>query len=397
MSVFIIDKILLSFFFIAIFPTQFLSGFFVLSCLNQFPILKRVIVSVSNDLVTDQRVFRTCLTLEEQGFKVLLVGRKKKSNQKVNRSYKTKRLKLLFHRGFLYYAEFNIRLFILLLFSKKDILFSNDLDTLVPNYLISKLSGAKLIFDSHELFSEVPEIQNKKFVKSVWLNIENWILPKLDHVITVSPSIKTHYKKHHGIESTVVRNVPMELAIRPKKFPFSTKNKKVILYQGSVNLGRGLELMIDTMKSLEDYVLVIVGDGDILNTLEHQVLTNGLENKVKFMGKLHPKELKSYTPNAYVGISLEEDLGLNYRYALPNKLFDYVQAEIPVIVSNLPDMKELVNQYKIGSILTKRNTKELASIIENTSKKSFKENLRIAKQDLVWEKEKAKLVAVLNS
>ncbi len=359
--------------------------------------MKRVIVSVSNDLVTDQRVFKTCLTLEELGYEILLIGRKKRSKHPIKRSYNIKRLKLLFHKGFLFYAEFNIRLFFLLLFSKKDLLFANDLDTLLPNYWVSKLSGTKLIFDSHELFSEVPEIQHKSFVKSFWLRIERRIIPKLYYVLTVSNGIKEHYKNLYGTEAVVVRNIPLHQKIKPKKFPFSTQNKKVVLYQGSVNIGRGLELMIESMVHLENHILVIIGDGDILENLEQKVLLQGLEQKIKFLGRLHPKELKSLTQNADIGISLEEDLGLNYRYALPNKLFDYIQAEIPVIVSDLPEMKNLVETYEIGSILKERSPEELSRLIRQLSEKNIKKELRIAKQKLTWEKEKEKLVAVLGS
>lgn len=359
--------------------------------------MKRVIVSVSNDLVTDQRVFKTCLTLQEQGYEILLVGRNKRSREKITRDYKTKRMNFLFHKGFLFYVEFNFRLFFLLLFSKKDILFSNDLDTLIPNYLVSKLTRTKLIFDSHELFSEVPEIQNKTFVKSVWLRIEKWIIPKLKNVITVSNSIQKHYKRLYNVEATVIRNVPISKKVEPKKLPFSTKEKKIILYQGSVNLGRGLELMINTMKLLDNYILVIIGDGDIMDRLEQEVLLTNMEKRVKFTGKVHPKELKSLTLNADIGFSLEEDLGLNYRYALPNKLFDYIQAEVPVIVSDLPDMKDLVKHYEIGEVLENRTPEDLANLVDFVIHKDFSKQLSKAKEELNWQKEKEKLIAILKS
>jgi len=131
--------------------------------------LKRILISVTNDLTTDQRVEKTCEALSEIGYDVLLVGRKLKKSLPIQRNYMTIRFRLLFNVGFLFYAEFNIRLFIFLLFTKKDLLFSNDVDTLLPNYIISKLQNKKLVFDSHELFSEIPELVHKKRVKNVWL------------------------------------------------------------------------------------------------------------------------------------------------------------------------------------------------------------------------------------
>ena len=207
--------------------------------------------------MTDQRVYKVCHTLQEMDYDVLLIGRKNRSQHSLNRDYQTKRMRMLFHTGFLFYAELNIRLFFALLFAKKDVLFSNDLDTLIPNYLVSKIQGKELIFDSHELFSEIPELENRKFVKSFWLRIEQWILPKLKKVITVSESIKKHYEGLYGIKVTVVRNLPEEKQVKPKKFAFSTKGKKILLYQGSVNVGRGLELMIQTVQLLEEYINLI--------------------------------------------------------------------------------------------------------------------------------------------
>jgi len=131
--------------------------------------LKRIVISVTNDLTTDQRVEKTCEVLSDIGYEVLLVGRRLKKSLPIQRNYRTVRFYLLFNKGFLFYAEFNIRLFIFLLFTKKNILFSNDLDTLLPNYLLSLLQRKTLVFDSHELFSEIPELVHKPRVKNFWL------------------------------------------------------------------------------------------------------------------------------------------------------------------------------------------------------------------------------------
>ena len=358
--------------------------------------LKRVIVSVTNDLVTDQRVGKTCAVLTEMGFKVLLVGRKLKKSNSIQREYEVKRFRLLFNKGFLFYAEYNLRLFFFVLFSKKNLLFSNDLDTLVPNYLISKIQKKKLIFDSHELFSEIPELENRKRVKNFWLAIEKKIIPKLKNIITVSDSIKEHYQSLYGVNVSVVRNIPENKKVIQTPFDFDTHGKKIILYQGSVNVGRGLELMIDTMHLLEDYILVIIGDGDISTKLIEKVNTLDLKNCVKFLGRINPDELKNLTPNTTVGMSLEEDLGLNYRYALPNKLFDYIHAEVPMVVSNLPEMKAIIKKYAIGEVLIDRTPISLASTIKTMAAKNYKKELIEAKKQLNWTLEKEKLISIIS-
>ena len=359
--------------------------------------MKRIIVTVSNDLVTDQRVHKMCCTLIEMGYDLLLIGRKHGSQETLYRDYATKRISMLFHRGFLFYAELNLRLFFLLLFTKKEVLFSNDLDTLIPNYFVAKLQRKELIFDSHELFSEIPELKHRMLIKLFWLTIERWILPKLTKVITVSDAIKKHYKNLYGIEAVVIRNLPLEKSVHQQSFPFPTENKNIILYQGAVNIGRGIELMLETIKLLDNCVLVIIGTGDIIEVLKQKVSSQTLENKVRFMGKVLPKDLKQFTPNATIGLSLEEDIGLNYRYALPNKLFDYIQAEVPVIVADLPEMKKLVETYQVGEILWERSPKSLAKLILKVISNNYTIALQKAKRELTWTREKDKLIRLLNS
>jgi glycosyltransferase involved in cell wall biosynthesis len=358
--------------------------------------LKRILISVTNDLTTDQRVEKTCEVLSEIGYDVLLVGRKLKKSLPIQRNYETIRFRLLFNKGFLFYAEFNIRLFIFLLFTKKDLLFSNDLDTLLPNYIIGKLQNKKLVFDSHELFSEIPELVNKQQVKNVWLYLEKTIIPKLKNVITVSDSIKNHYHNLYGISPIVVRNIPKIKKISQKNFEIDAKGKKVILYQGSVNIGRGIELMIDTMALLDEYLFIVIGDGDILEQLKEKVSNLSLHNKVKFLGEKTPEELKKLTPNATIGMSLEEDLGLNYRYALPNKIFDYLHANVPVIIADLPEMRALIKRYQVGEILTERTPKTLAKTIVSMTNNSYEKELKTAKKELNWSKEKEKLISIFS-
>ena len=195
---------------------------------------------------------------------------------------------------------------------------------------------------------------------------------------------------------SVVRNIPENKKVIQTPFDFDTHGKKIILYQGSVNVGRGLDLMIDTMHLLEDYILVIIGDGDISTKLIEKVNTLDLKNCVKFLGRINPDELKNLTPNTTVGMSLEEDLGLNYRYALPNKLFDYIHAEVPMIVSNLPEMKAIIKKYAIGEVLIDRTPISLASTIKTMAAKNYKKELIEAKKQLNWSLEKEKLISIIS-
>jgi len=350
--------------------------------------LKKIIVTVTNDLSTDQRVDKVCSTLFNDGYTILLIGRKLKNSVPISRNYKTKRIKLFFNKGFLFYAEYNFRLFFILFFSKKEMLLSNDLDTLAANFAVGFLQNKKLVYDSHELFSEIPELVHRPFVKKFWTLLEKLLLPKLKNTFTVCKSIADYYNERYATNFKVIRNLPTLKKIETSKISFSSKEKKIILYQGALNIGRGLELIIDAMEYLDNCILVIAGNGDISADLQERCLNNSTKDKVQFLGKLLPNQLQKITPLANIGLSLEEDLGLNYRYALPNKIFDYIQAEIPILVSNLPEMKQIVLRYNVGEIIELRTAKGLANQIQNMLLKDYSASILKAKQELIWDYEK---------
>ena len=154
--------------------------------------------------------------------------------------------------------------------------------------------------------------------------------------------------------------------------------------------------MIEAMNYMGNYVLRIIGTGDIEEELHRLVNYSGLAAKVEFLGRLHYEELWPHTQIGDVGLSIEEDLGINYRYALPNKLFDYIQARLPVLVSDLPEMKKIVEKYSIGEVLKSREPKLLAEqikrMLENEEQyQNWKINLELAARELCWQREEEKL------
>ena len=351
------------------------------------------IVSVTNDLATDQRVDKICNTLTELGHDVILIGRYFKDSKFIYRNYETKRFQLWFNKGPLFYANYNIRLFIFLLYIKPNILWSNDLDTLPANYLYSKIKKSKLIFDSHEYFTEVPELINRSFSRKFWKVLERLMVPNLKHVLTVSQSIVNLFEKEYKIKVSLLRNVPSLKKQTAEVEMIVTEGKKIIIYQGAINVNRGIEQMIEAMLHLSNHVLYIAGTGDISQEIESLITKLNLQNKVKLLGRIPLEKLHGYTQQADLGLSLEEDAGLNYRFALPNKLFDYIHAEIPVLVSNLPEMKNLVTQYQLGEIIEHHNPKHIATKIEamlsnKEQLKIWKKNAKKAALELNWEKEK---------
>lgn len=369
--------------------------------------MKRVIVSVINDLVTDQRVNRTCLTLSECGVEVILVGRALKNSLPMPpRPYSTRRMKLIFTTGVMFYLEFQFRLFFYLLFHKADLLFSNDLDTLLPNYLASKLKGAPLIYDSHEYYTGVPELVETPIKRKVWKSLEKFLLPKLKYMFSVNDSIAKLYRDEMGVPVKVMRNLPLkkELPVKATRASLGLPpDKSIILLQGAgININRGIEEAIQAMPQLNNCLLLIIGGGDAIESLKKLTADLHLTDKVKFMGKLPFEELMQYTVQADIGLSLDKDTNINYRYSLPNKLFDYIQAEVPVLASPLVEVKRIIDDYNVGVCIESHTPDEIAAKINfMLSDKSrllqWKANEAKAKEVLCWENEKNILTEVLNN
>jgi len=357
----------------------------------------KITVSVTNDLVTDQRVHKVCTTLMQNGYDVKLVGRRLRTSPLVSRPYRTHRMRLWFNQSFLFYAEYNIRLFFYLLTNKTDIYLSNDTDTLVANFLAARIRRKLLVFDAHEMFPEVPEVAQRRFVKTVWTKIEDWIFPHLKRSYTVCRSIADIYNQKYKINMQVVRNIPFA---REKKeilpAPIDSQSKKVLLYQGAVNVGRGIEWIIDAMPYLDEFVFYVVGDGDILTELKERVNRLHLNDRVIFTGRVPFEQLSAYTACADIGINLLENKGLNYYYSLPNRIFDYIRAEIPVLSTDFPEVRRIVAHYNIGTLIDCYDPTFLADTIRQMSgREKNKTGFAVANAELTWENESKVLVNIL--
>lgn len=366
---------------------------------------KKILVSVINDLSSDQRVHRSCLTLQKAGYEVVLIGRRYKNSPDIDpRPYSCKRMHLIFKKGPIFYAEYNLRLFFLLLFSKADVLFSNDLDTLWPNYLVSRLKRKNLIYDSHELFTELPELIGRPFVKYFWTKLEGFLFPRLKHIITVNQSIATIYSEKYKKEIEVIRNIPLQSKIEVNKtkadLGLDNTDFLLILQGAGINMHRGAEEALEAMKYVFGAKLLIIGGGEVFEELKRKRIKFKLEDKVQIIDTLAYKELMQYTAIADLGLSLDKDTNLNYRYSLPNKIFDYIHAGIPILVSRLPELMNLIDTYQIGSSVRNINPQCIADRINAIKTNSqflseWKKNLPRAQKELNWDLEEKKYLEFL--
>lgn len=349
---------------------------------------KRIIFTVTNNLESDQRVHKVASYFHEKGWDVMVIGSNHRTCHPYQQPYQTKRLKVWFKKGFLFYAEFNIKLFFYLLFHKVDRIWGNDTDTALATYLASKLKRCDYSLDLHELFPEVPEVTNRPCVKKVWTMVENWVLPHVKDGYTVCESIAQYYKNKYGIQLKVLRNVPFYKEYQ-REDKFNYPNKKVILYQGAVNEGRGVDWIIRAMKHIEDAVFVIIGDGDKKQEMEKLVNSLQLNDKVKFWGHLPFYELKGYTNSADLGVCLLEEKGLSYYYALPNRIFDFMQAHVPMLATDFPEIRKIIETEKTGKVINHYEPEYLAQVIEEMLRQPINHELFLeATNRNNWEKER---------
>jgi glycosyltransferase involved in cell wall biosynthesis len=354
--------------------------------------LKRVVCTVINDLTYDQRMIRICGSLSAEGYDVELIGRELPESKPLSdRAWKQTRLKCYFNKGKLFYLEFNIRLLIRHFFSKAQIIHAVDLDTLLPAFIHSRIKHSILVYDAHEIFTEVPELLNRPLTRKAWLSLERWILPQLTNAITVGEQLAAYYKSTYGIQMAVVRNTPL----KQQQHVYSPDINRFFLYQGALNKGRGLEQMIEAMKEI-DARMVIAGEGDLSAELREKVSRLGLSHKIHFTGFIQPEELSELTSRAWAGINVSESLGLSYYLSLNNKCFDYIQAGLPAITNPFPEYLRLNENYQT-MIFANANVHELREacnrLLENkVLHRQLSDNCMKASTELNWEKEQSNLV-----
>lgn len=371
----------------------------------------KAIVAVTNDIVTDRRILKTCSALNECGYKPKIIGRRLfNSLSTKDLPYETYRFVLLFNKKAFFYAEYNIRLFFLLLFSKFDLIVSNDLDTLPACFLAAKIKRKKIIYDSHEYFCYTPELISRPKIQKIWLSIEKYFVPKIKTAITVNSSIAEIYKKQYDVDFKVIRNIPAldkyYLFIRnpkPRKMIGIPENKKMVILQGAgININRGAEELIESFQFIDDAVLFIIGSGDVFEKLKEMRKTLKLEEKVFILDKMPFSQLVHFTSNADIGISIDKATNPNYQYSLPNKIFDYIQIGVPVLASNLVEIDKIYAQFDIGLKIENHEPKHIAEqlnkmIHANGQVKTWKNNLKKAAEEYNWANEREKLVEIIRN
>lgn len=227
------------------------------------------------------------------------------------------------------------------------IVIAHDVAMLPPAFVVSRVTGAKLVYDSHELATGVP------YRSGLWARlvetIERRLVPDCDVVLTVSEGIASRIRALYGLpkDPVVIRNLPDLPPPEQSAAPDIRKDLQVgdrllVLHQGAVADGRGGPVLLDAIARLGAAQLLFVGtEGPFAEHLETRAEEMGIDDRVHFRPPVPLEELLSHTAQADVGVSLLEDTCENHRLALPNKVFEYLAAGLPVVASDLPELRRL--------------------------------------------------------
>jgi len=355
--------------------------------------LKHIYFTVTNDLVFDQRMQRICSSLANQNYKITLVGRRLRTSPPLEqKQYRQSRFKCVFQKGFLFYAEFNLRLFFWLLFHKIDGICAIDLDTIVPCLLVSKFKRIPRIYDAHEYFTEMKEVRGRPFVQRVWAFVERFTVPEFNYCYTVSNGLAQAFFRKYNVSFEVIRNLPYQ-----KPFKANIVRDNYLFYGGAVNEARGLEHLIPAMKTIP-HRLIVCGDGNFMDKLNLLISKYEVEDKVELKGMVKPDQLHIIAQKALLGFNLVEKEGLNQYYSLANKFFDYIQAGLPQITMNFPEYRLINNENEIAVLIDDLSESNLVTAINKTLEnplllRRLYENTLKAKAIYCWEKEEMKLIS----
>ncbi len=359
---------------------------------------------VYNDLRHDARVFKEATSLIAAGYDVRVIGMETPHTPQLTgwEEVTVKRIPVGTSDSLrIRYAFFWRRAFSALMERRARIIHSHDLDTLFPAWLVASLTRARLVHDAHELWVELPSLVGRPVVRTAWQGFAKTLIPRSDAVITVGEGIAEELRNRYGVGAVVLRNLPKEIGpVEPvpiRELTGCPPSRLLVLYQGGFLPGLGIERAIDAMTFLPDAHLVLIGAGPLRESMERRAAASPARERISFLHAVPFKDLPPYTAACDVGLFLGESAGLNLQLALPNKLFEYIAAGIPVVATGWPEIRRVVQEYGVGVLVEPGcDLEAVANAIRTAA--SDRERLSAhcvrAARELTWERESARLLEV---
>ena len=241
--------------------------------------------------------------------------------------------------------------------------------------------GGRIVYDARELYTHVSATAGRPWVRAFWYTIERRHIRRADAVLTVGNAIADRLAETYGVvRPAVLHNIPdrKPLALSPSPLvPDLDRDTVTLLHQGHMMKDRGCEQLVDAMRDIEGAVLVFLGGGPLRPVLQKQTADAGIADRIRFVDSVPADRLPAYTASADLGVTLLQDTCLNHRFALPNKLFQYFMAGLPVIASDLPEIRRVVAPHDTGILVESGNrTALVAALRRAVAEKPLREQWR---------------------
>jgi len=367
---------------------------------------RRIAVWVSNDLTFDQRVKKTCETLTSAGWTPVLVGREMPSSVPWKGPWEAHRLRLSATRGPRFYASLQRGLAKWLRehSSEIDAIWCNDLDTLAPAVWHGRLP---VVYDSHEYFTEAAGLTGRPLRRAVWLALERWAMRKLPCMITVNESIAAAYRAKYGLDVRVVRNMPrlqppVEVQGRDAFLDYDVPTDlPIALMQGAyMDRDRGAAEAVAALPGMKGVRLVLVGAGIEWDEARERMGEPQMEGRLHCIPKLPFDELRRLTASADVGLSLDKAGHGNYEMSLPNKLFDFMHARLPMVVTARKEVAAIVREHRLGEVVNEPTPEAIRDAVHamlSRPRESWRSSLATASEAFHWGVDEPQILKALDT
>ena len=396
------------------------TGFSEPTARDHSPPATKVLALVINPFVSDSRVLRENRTLAEHGYAVTLLALHENGlplEESVS-GFRVKRIPLRTRSWskipvvqLVKYAECAFRMIRAGYQIRPGVVHANDLNTLPIGFIIARMSGAALIYDSHEYWAgAATALRFPKWLRWCGLRMERMLARRADTVIAVSPGIVERLEiAFENVPVVLVRNVPD----RPGGESGSASDGirehlglapsvPLLLYQGGLSRGRGVEIAIAAVARLKPPThLAILGHGPpaYVASLVDQARLAGVGDRVSFVKPVPPGALIQFGRSADFGLCPMESHCENHRLALPNKVFEYLQSGLPIIYSGSDEVRRLLERYGAGRWFAEGDAAALAAVVQQwlanpAECARMREHCRQAAAELHWDNEQRELLAI---
>lgn len=370
---------------------------------------KKAVILEIGDIRTDGRCRNIAGSLRRFGMEVTFIGPGENDDEDEFAGIRVKRLAVITWFGSkIMFFHYWIRAFWCTVMIRPSLIVAEDLYSLPVALAVRFFSRSKILYDSKELYFAIAALHNRFVTQRFWSAMERLCIRSVDGVMTSGERDSDLIGQRYGLLRPVtIHNHPPRRLHRGDKDilrkKFSIPEEYVIfLYQGWLLRGRGLFHLIEIAAAIDKVFLVIMGDGALRTEIEHHARKNAVANRVIFTGTMPYEEMLEYTAGADVGCAIIEDYGMSYRHARPNKMFEYIQASVPVLVSDMPPMEEVVDNWGVGIAVSPDDRSSIIQaarifIDDFDFYKNCVDNCMKAAAVFHWEGEEKKLISLLHS